>query len=211
MAFPDRKTVDIMLTALLFVTALGVIYLARTVLIVFCFSILFAYLIDPIVSVLDRYSFLHRRARGIHIAAAYLGILILLGLTISVLVPQATSRPREFLRNIATFGDRWATVRSRRTSGIRLDGARSEPCARSSSLLHIMKRSKTLQTRSRVWARAFLVSAPSFRFFRSSFWLMDDGLPIWRLLHLPPNRMSRGCNPYRVSLTTCCAISSGRR
>jgi predicted PurR-regulated permease PerM len=48
MAFPDRRTVDILLTALLFVAVLGVIYLARTVLIIFCFSILFAYLIDPV-------------------------------------------------------------------------------------------------------------------------------------------------------------------
>jgi predicted PurR-regulated permease PerM len=106
MAFPDRKTVDVLLTTLLFAAVLGIIYLARTVLIVFCFSILFAYLIDPVVSFLDRYSFLHRKTRGIHIAEVYLGLLIFLALTVYVLVPQASSRPRAFLRNIATFGDR---------------------------------------------------------------------------------------------------------
>jgi len=106
MAFPDRKTVDVLLTTLLFAAVLGIIYLARTVLIVFCFSILFAYLIDPVVSFLDRYSFLHRKTRGIHIAEVYLGLLIFLALTVYVLVPQASSRPGAFLRNIATFGDR---------------------------------------------------------------------------------------------------------
>ena len=105
MAFPDRKTVGVLLTTLLFVAVLGIIYLARTVLIVFCFSILFAYLIDPVVSFLDRYSFLHRKTRGIHIAEVYLGLLIFVALTVYVLVPQAR-RPGAFLRNIATFGDR---------------------------------------------------------------------------------------------------------
>jgi predicted PurR-regulated permease PerM len=105
MAFPDRKTVDVLLTTLLFAAVLGIIYLARTVLIVFCFSILLAYLIDPVVSFLDRYSFLHRKTRGIHIAEVYLGLLIFVALTVYVLVPQAR-RPGAFLRNIATFGDR---------------------------------------------------------------------------------------------------------
>jgi predicted PurR-regulated permease PerM len=106
MAFPDRKTVDVLLTALLFVSVLGVIYLARTVLIVFCFSILFAYLIDPVVSLLDRYSFLHRKTRGIHIAEAYVGVLLVLAFTVYGLVPQASGRPRAFFRNITTFSDR---------------------------------------------------------------------------------------------------------
>jgi predicted PurR-regulated permease PerM len=106
MAFPDRKTVEVLLTLLLFGAVLGVIYLARTVLIVFCFSILFAYLIDPVVSLLDRYSFLHRKTRGIHIAETYVGVLLVLAFTVYGLVPQASSRPRAFFRNIATFGDR---------------------------------------------------------------------------------------------------------
>jgi predicted PurR-regulated permease PerM len=109
MAFPDRKTVDVLLTMLLFVVVLGVIYLARAVLIVFCFSILFAYLIDPLVGFLDRYSFLHRKTRGIHITEAYLGILLVFAFTVYGLIPQASSRPRAFLRNIATLGDRLAS------------------------------------------------------------------------------------------------------
>jgi predicted PurR-regulated permease PerM len=106
MAFPDRKTVDVLLTTLLFAAVVGIVYIARIVLITFCFSILFAYLIDPLVSFLDRYSFLHRKARGTHIAEAYLGLLILLAGTVYVLVPQVSSRPGAFLRNIASFSDR---------------------------------------------------------------------------------------------------------
>jgi len=109
MAFPDRKTVDILLTTLLFTTLLGILYMARVVVLLFCFSILFAYLVDPIVSFLDRYSLLRTKLRGPHIAEAYLGLLVFLALTFYVLAPQATSRPGEFIRNIASFGDRVST------------------------------------------------------------------------------------------------------
>ena len=47
MAFLDRKTVNVLLTILLFASVLGIVYMARAVLAIFCLSILFAYLIDP--------------------------------------------------------------------------------------------------------------------------------------------------------------------
>jgi len=106
MAFPDRKTVNVLMTTLLFATVLGIVYMARAVLITFCFSILFAYLIDPVVSFLDRHSLFRRKARGPHIAEAYLGLLILVAGTVYVLIPQASSRPSAFLRNVASFSDR---------------------------------------------------------------------------------------------------------
>jgi len=106
MAFPDRKTVDVLLTILLFAAVLGIVYIARAVLIIFCFSVFFAYLIDPLVSLLDRYSLLHRRARGTHIVEAYLGLLIFFAGTAYVLIPQVSSRPGALLRNIATVNDR---------------------------------------------------------------------------------------------------------
>jgi predicted PurR-regulated permease PerM len=106
MSFPDQKTVNVLLTTLLFAAVLGIIYMARGVLIIFCFSILFAYLLDPVVSFMDRHSLLRRKARGPHIAEAYLGLLILVAGTVYVLIPQASSRPGAFLRNIASFSDR---------------------------------------------------------------------------------------------------------
>jgi predicted PurR-regulated permease PerM len=106
MAFPDRKTVNVLLTILLFASVLGIVYMARAVLAIFCLSILFAYLIDPVVSFLDRHSLLRRKARGVHIAEAYFGVLILVAGTVYVLMPQVSSRPGVFLRNVASFTDR---------------------------------------------------------------------------------------------------------
>ncbi|MEY2527810.1 MAG: hypothetical protein QOE73_2581, partial [Verrucomicrobiota bacterium] len=56
MIFPDRRTASALLTILLFAIVLAVIYVARTVIIIFAFSILFAYLINPIVRFLQRHS-----------------------------------------------------------------------------------------------------------------------------------------------------------
>jgi len=105
MAFLDRKTVNVLLTILLFASVLLIVYMARSVLAIFCLSILFAYLLDPVVSFLDRHSLLRRKARGVHIAEAYLGVLILVAGTVYVLT-QASSRPGVFLRNVASFSDR---------------------------------------------------------------------------------------------------------
>ena len=49
MILPDRKTTSALLTILLFAIVLAVVAVARTVIVIFAFSILFAYLIDPIV------------------------------------------------------------------------------------------------------------------------------------------------------------------
>jgi len=48
MTFPDRRTADVLLTILLFAAGLAIVYVARSVIVIFAFSILFAYLIDPI-------------------------------------------------------------------------------------------------------------------------------------------------------------------
>ena len=50
MAFPDRRTLNVLLTTLLFAVAVVIVYAARTVIVIFAFSILFAYLINPIAS-----------------------------------------------------------------------------------------------------------------------------------------------------------------
>jgi predicted PurR-regulated permease PerM len=75
MSFPDRRTSSILLTILLFMVAVGVVYVARRVIIVFSFSILFAYLINPIVGILQRHSLLFRNLRGAHVFEAYLATL----------------------------------------------------------------------------------------------------------------------------------------
>ena len=79
MPFPDRRTLDVLLTTLLFAVALAVVYVARAVIVIFAFSILFAYLINPMVRFLQRHSLFFRNLRGPHVAEAYLALLILVG------------------------------------------------------------------------------------------------------------------------------------
>ena len=99
MTFPDRRTLNVLVTTLLFVVALAIIYVARAVFVIFAFSILFAYLINPIVRFLQRHSLFFRNLRGPHVAEAYLGILVLTGLLVHGLVPQFVPRVSQLLRD----------------------------------------------------------------------------------------------------------------
>ena len=45
MNFPDRRTASVLLTTLLFAVVLAILYVARSVVVIFAFAILFAYLI----------------------------------------------------------------------------------------------------------------------------------------------------------------------
>ena len=66
---------------------LAIVYVARGVIIVFVFAILFAYLIDPIVRFLQRHSLFFKSLRGPHILEAYLGLLIFIAVAIHGLDP----------------------------------------------------------------------------------------------------------------------------
>src|SRR6516165_6948793 len=72
MALLDRRTARILLTVLLFALVLAIVYVARAVIIIFVFSILFAYLIDPVVRFLQRHSLFFKNLRGPHVVEAYL-------------------------------------------------------------------------------------------------------------------------------------------
>jgi hypothetical protein len=54
MSLFDRRTANVLLTILLFAVVLAIVYIARGVIVIFVFAILFAYLIDPIVRFLQR-------------------------------------------------------------------------------------------------------------------------------------------------------------
>src|SRR5262249_17071514 len=98
MAFPDRRTLNILLTTLLFAAALGIFYVARAVIVIFAFSILFAYLINPIVRFLQHHSLFFKNLPGPHIAEAYLALLILIGSIVHVLDPQFIPRVGRLVR-----------------------------------------------------------------------------------------------------------------
>lgn len=88
MICPDRRAASVLLTILLFVLALAIVYVARTVIVIFAFSILFAYLINPIVRFLQRHSLFFKNLRGPHVLEAYLVIMVVTVLLSHGLVPE---------------------------------------------------------------------------------------------------------------------------
>ena len=80
MAFPERRTVDILLTTAL-LTAVGVaLYCARRVILMFVFAILFTYVIDAAVKFLQRHSLFFRNLRGPAVVEVYLAFVLLIAL-----------------------------------------------------------------------------------------------------------------------------------
>jgi predicted PurR-regulated permease PerM len=105
----DRRTIRILATALAFSLLVALVYIARTVLIVFAFSILFAYLINPAVRVLQRYSLFFKDLRGPHIFQAYLVFLILFALLVHAFVPEFHTHPDALVGEIPALADRLAS------------------------------------------------------------------------------------------------------
>jgi predicted PurR-regulated permease PerM len=89
--FPDRRTLNVLLTTLLFAVVLATVYVAREVLIVFAFAILLAYLIDPVVRFLQSHDApFFRNLRGPHVVEVYLAFLLCLGFLGHALAPRLT-------------------------------------------------------------------------------------------------------------------------
>lgn len=103
MAFPDRRTVHVLCTILLFVVVLAIIYVARSVLVIFTFAILFAYLIDPVVRFIQRHSLLFRNLRGPHVAETYLLFLILIPLIIHFVAPGSLGKATRLVKQTPAF------------------------------------------------------------------------------------------------------------
>lgn len=106
MAFFDRRTASILLTILAFVLAVVIIYLARTIIVIFAFSILFAYFIDPVVRFLQRHSLFFKDLRGPHIVGAYLALIVLCALVVHAFAPGLQGNPGRFLGEISAQVDK---------------------------------------------------------------------------------------------------------
>jgi predicted PurR-regulated permease PerM len=78
MAFPDRRTVNIMLTILLIAAGTTLLYAARRVLLLFVLAILLAYLINPVVRFLQHHSLLVKDLRKPAILETYFILLLLI-------------------------------------------------------------------------------------------------------------------------------------
>jgi predicted PurR-regulated permease PerM len=106
MVFPDRRTASALLTILLFVIVLAVAYVARTVIVIFAFSILFAYLINPVVRFLQRHSLFFKNLRGPHVLEAYLALIVFTVLLSHGLFPQFRKNAGHLLAAVPTLTDR---------------------------------------------------------------------------------------------------------
>jgi predicted PurR-regulated permease PerM len=95
----DRQTAKILFTILLFAAILGVVYVARAVLVLFAFAILLAYLINPVVRFLQRRSFFFKNLRGPHVAEAYLTFLFLAPFLIHAFIPELHRHPARVIGN----------------------------------------------------------------------------------------------------------------
>jgi predicted PurR-regulated permease PerM len=77
MAFPERRTADILLTILFFAIVCAAVYSARRIILIFVLAVFFTYLIDPVVKFLQRHSLFFRNLRGPAVLEVYLAIVIL--------------------------------------------------------------------------------------------------------------------------------------
>jgi predicted PurR-regulated permease PerM len=109
MELPDRRTASVLLTILLFTLGIAVIYIARAVIIVFAFSILFAYLINPIVRFLQRHSLFFKNLRGPHVVEAYLAVVIVVVVVSHGLAPELHKNPGRSVDKLNALADRVST------------------------------------------------------------------------------------------------------
>jgi predicted PurR-regulated permease PerM len=106
LALIDTRTVRVLVTTLFFALALGFLYIARRTLIAFLFAIFFAYLVDPAVSSLQKWT----RTRGPAIAIIYLLFVILLSTLFFFVGPRTAREARR-------LGESWPSLTERVTSG----------------------------------------------------------------------------------------------
>lgn len=105
----DRRTIKILFTTLTFALAVVVVYIARTVFIIFVFSILFAYLMNPVVRVLQKHSLFFKDLKGPHILQAYLGVLVLLAALVHAFAHDLKSQPGAIVRAFPDVAERVAS------------------------------------------------------------------------------------------------------
>lgn len=106
MALIDSRTVRVLVTTLFFALGLGFLYIARRTLIAFLFAIFFAYLVDPAVSRLQKWT----RGRGPAIGVIYLLFVILLSTLFFFVGPRTAREARR-------LGESWPSLTERVNTG----------------------------------------------------------------------------------------------
>src|SRR5580704_11653686 len=99
----DPRTTKILTTILIFAAVLFVLYIARAVLVLFAFSILLAYLINPVVRFLQLHSLFFKNLRGPHVAEAYLVFLVAAVFLVHAFAPDLHRHPTRAIQNVQTL------------------------------------------------------------------------------------------------------------
>jgi len=107
--FPERRTVSVLLTILLFAALCAIAYSARRVILLLVLSIFFAYLMNPAVKFLQHHSLLFRDLRGAAVIEAYFAVLILIALAIYSFAPAAVRNTLKAVDQVPTILDRVST------------------------------------------------------------------------------------------------------
>src|SRR5215469_15164190 len=105
----DARTARVLLTILVFALVLVIVYLARGVIIVFVFAILFAYLIDPVVRFLQRHSLFFKNLRGPHVLEAYLAFVFAIVALSHSLAPNMQRNATRLLNAVPSLNERVST------------------------------------------------------------------------------------------------------
>src|SRR5277367_5794079 len=88
MAFPERRTADVLLTILFFAVVCAAVYSARRIILIFVLAVFFAYLLDPVVKFLQRHSLFFRNLRGPAVVEVYLASVILIAMLGHAVAPS---------------------------------------------------------------------------------------------------------------------------
>ncbi len=101
----DQRTVAVIRTLFIFLLIAVLLYAARSTLVLLIFAIFFAYLIEPIVSWLERRRWLTGGSRGIAIAEVYVVLaLVITGIVLGV-APRVASQGRDLVATAPTLLD----------------------------------------------------------------------------------------------------------
>ncbi len=92
----DLRTARALFTALLFALVLGFFYVAHNTLIAFLFAIFFAYLVEPAISSIQKWT----RSRGLAIAAVYLVLALILAIFFFFVGPKIARQAQHFTESL---------------------------------------------------------------------------------------------------------------
>jgi predicted PurR-regulated permease PerM len=101
----DARTIRVLLTVMLFVIVLGFLYVAHHTLVAFLFAVFFAYLVDPAVSRVEKWT----HGRGLSIAVIYFLLVILLSTFFFFVGPQIAREAQRLSESMPALLERVGT------------------------------------------------------------------------------------------------------